>query len=129
MDLYTRSIRGWQLSRCLDHELAHTALQRARQNGQPEIHHSDQGVQYASQVYARHLQELGAQVSMVSVGDAWQNGYSGRLIRTIQEEVSLSKYRAYADTCHQIGQFLDDIDMHKRIHSALGYLTPVEFAL
>jgi putative transposase len=130
MDVFTRAIRGWQLSRCLDHELTLTALQQALQNGQPEIHHSDQGVQYASQVYVRHLQELGVQVSMASVGAAWQNGYAERLIRTIkEEEVYLSDYRDYADAYHQIGQFLDDVYMHKRIHSALGYLTPVEFAL
>ena len=71
MDVFTRAIRGWQMSRYLDHELPLTALQRALQNSQPEIHHSDQGVQYASQVYVRHLQELGVKVSMASVGAAW----------------------------------------------------------
>ena len=65
-----------------------------------------------------------------SVGAAWQNGYAERLMRTIkEEEVYLSEYRDYADAYQQIGRFLDDIYMHKRIHSALGYLTPVEFAL
>jgi putative transposase len=130
MDVFTRAVRGWHLSRHLDQRLALTALQRALQSGQPEVHHSDQGVQYASEVYVRHLQELGVQISMASVGAAWQNGYAERLIRTIkEEEVYLSEYRDYADAYRQIGRFLDDVYMHKRIHSALGYLTPVEFAL
>ena len=130
MDVFTRAVRGWQLSRNLDQGLALTALQRALQLGQPEIHHSDQGVQYAAQDYVRRLQEQGVQVSMSRRGAAWQNGYAERLMRTIkEEEVYLSEYRDYADAQRQIGQFLDDVYMHKRIHSALGYLTPVEFAL
>jgi len=130
MDVFTRAVRGWQLSRGLDQGLALTALQRALQLGQPEIHHSDQGVQYAAQDYVRRLQEQGVQVSMSRRGAAWQNGYAERLMRTIkEEEVYLSEYRDYADAQRQIGQFLDDVYMRKRIHSALGYLTPVEFAL
>jgi putative transposase len=130
MDVFTRAVRGWQLSRNLDQGLALTALQRALQLGQPEIHHSDQGVQYAAQDYVRRLQKQGVQVSMSRRGAAWQNGYAERLMRTIkEEEVYLSEYRDYADAHRQIGQFLDDVYMHKRIHSALGYLTPVEFAL
>jgi len=130
MDVFTRAVRGWHLSRHLDQGLALTALERALQNGQPEIHHSDQGVQYASEIYVRRLQERDVQVSMTAVGAAWQNGYAERLMRTIkEEEVYLSEYQDYADAYREIGRFLDDVYMHKRIHSALGYLTPVEFAL
>jgi transposase InsO family protein len=65
---------------------------------------------------------------MADVGEAWQNGYAERLIRTIkEEEVDLSEYIDYNDAYHQLGRFLDDVDMHKRIHSSLGYLTPAEF--
>ncbi len=60
---------------------------------------------------------------MAEVGEAWQNGYAERLIRTIrEEEVDLSEYRDYTEAYDQLGQFLDDVYMHKRIHSALGYL-------
>jgi len=130
MDVFTRAVRGWHLSRGLDQGLALTALQRALQLGQPEIHHSDQGVQYAAEEYVRCLQAYDILVSMTARGAAWQNGYAERLMRTIkEEEVYLSEYRDYADAQRQLGQFLDDVYMHKRIHSALGYLTPVEFAL
>jgi transposase InsO family protein len=74
------------------------------------------------------LQDVNVQISMAEVGEAWQNGYAERLIRTIrEEEIDLSEYRDYTDARNQLGQFLDDVYMHKRIHSSLGYLTPVEF--
>jgi putative transposase len=128
MDVFTRSIRGWHLSRNLDQQLTLTALQKALNQCTPEIHHSDQGVQYAATAYVELLQARDVQMSMADVGAAWQNGYAERLMRTIkEEEVDLSDYLDYADAYHQIARFLEDVYMHKRIHSALGYLTPVEF--
>lgn len=129
MDVFTRCIRGWHLGRDLDHSLTLTALERAlARYPAPEIHHSDQGVQYAATAYTERLMEAGVEISMADVGQAWQNGYAERLIRTIkEEEVDLSEYLDYADAYRQIGRFLDEVYMRKRIHSALGYLTPVEF--
>lgn len=128
MDVFTRSIRGWYLSRSLDHSLTCIALQRALLTHTPEIHHSDQGVQYAATDYTDLLRARGVQISMADVGAAWQNGYAERLIRTIkEEEVDLSEYEDYHDAIKQLGRFLDDVYMHKRIHSSLGYLTPAEF--
>jgi putative transposase len=87
-----------------------------------------QGVQYAATAYTKALQDVNVQISMADVGEAWQNGYAERLIRTIkEEEVDLSEYLDYNDAYRQIGRFLDDVYMHKRIHSSLGYLTPAEF--
>lgn len=128
MDVFTRIIRGWQLGQALDQSLTLLALQRALAQHTPEIHHSDQGVQYAATAYTQAIQEAGAQISMAEVGAAWQNGYAERLMRTIkEEEVQLSEYRDYADAVRQLGGFLNGVYMHKRIHSALGYLTPAEF--
>ena len=128
MDVFTRCIRGWHLARHLDQALTMTALKQALTRTVPEIHHSDQGVQYAATAYVDLLQRHNVRISMADIGAAWQNGYAERLIRTIkEEEVDLSEYRDYYDAYHQIGRFLDDVYMHKRIHSALGYLTPVEF--
>jgi putative transposase len=128
MDVFTRGIRGWHLGRSLDQSLTLMALQRAMAHHTPEIHHSDQGVQYAATAYTRLLQDADVQISMAEVGEAWQNGYAERLVRTIkEEEVDLSDYEDYNDAIRQLGRFLDDVYMHKRIHSSLGYLTPAEF--
>ena len=129
MDVFTRAIRGWHLGRSLDHSLTLTALERALAlHPAPEIHHSDQGVQYAATEYTQVLLNAGVEISMADVGQAWQNGYAERLIRTIkEEEVDLSEYLDYTDAYRQIGRFLEEVYMHKRIHSSLGYLTPAEF--
>lgn len=128
MDVFTRAIRGWHLSRSLDQQLTLVALQRALKNHTPEIHHSDQGVQYAATAYTDQLEQAKAQISMAEVGQAWQNGYAERLVRTIkEEEVDLSDYQDYTEALHHLGRFLDEVYMHKRIHSSLGYLTPAEF--
>lgn len=128
MDVFTRSVRGWHLSRSLDHTLTGIALQRALLTHTPEIHHSDQGVQYAATDYTELLDAHHVQISMAEVGEAWQNGYAERLMRTIkEEEVDLSDYADYHDAIQQLGHFLDEVYMHKRIHSSLGYLTPAEF--
>jgi putative transposase len=128
MDVFTRCIRGWYLGRNLDQELTLMALRRALSDHRPEVHHSDQGVQYAAAAYVETLEDCGISVSMADVGAAWQNGYAERLIRTIKEEaVYLTEYRDYDDAYGQIGHFLGDVYMHKRIHSSLGYLTPTEF--
>ena len=128
MDVFTRSVRGWHLGRGLDQSLTLIALDRALAEHRPEIHHSDQGIQYAATVYIRMLRAADAEISMAECGQAWQNGYAERLIRTIkEEEVDLSDYDDYTDAVCQLGRFLNDVYMHKRIHSSLGYLTPAEF--
>jgi transposase InsO family protein len=128
MDVFTRSMRGWNLSRSLDTELTFTALQQALSLCVPEIHHSDQGVQYAAHEYTALLQQYSIQISMAAQGKPEENGYAERLMRTIkEEEVDLSEYSDFADVYEQIGRFLEDVYNTKRIHSALGYLTPVEF--
>lgn len=128
MDVFTRAIRGWHLDRSLDQSLTLTALQKALHTHCPQIHHSDQGLQYAATDYTDLLKQHNIQISMAEVGEPTQNGYAERLMRTIkEEEVDLSDYQDYHDVYRQIGQFLDDVYMRKRVHSSLNYLTPAEF--
>src|SRR5512135_3546908 len=128
MDVYTRCIRGWHLGRGLDQELTLVALRRAYEHGRPEIHHSDQGVQYAATAYVDMLKDSAVKISMANVGEPEENGYAERLMRTIkEEEVDLSEYEDFGDALRGLGRFLDDVYNRKRIHSSLGYLTPAEF--
>jgi transposase InsO family protein len=128
MDVFTRCIRGWHLGRSLEQELTLTALKMAFERGRPEIHHSDQGVQYAATAYVEMLKAGEVKISMASVGEPEENGYAERLMRTIkEEEVDLSEYEDFSDAMKGLGRFLDDVYNRKRIHSSLGYLTPSEF--
>lgn len=129
MDVFTRIIRGWHLSRSIDHELTLAALNKALSCGRiPEIHHSDQGRQYFADAYLKRLKDLDTQISFSDKGKPTQNAHAERVIRTIkEEEVYLNEYRDIDDADQQIGRFIDDVYAKKRIHSSIGYLTPVEF--
>lgn len=128
MDVFTRSIRGWHLDRTMEKSLTITALEKAFERYVPEIHHSDQGVQYAANDYVRMLEDKAIEISMAGVGKAYENGYAERLMRTIkEEEVDLSEYRNFNEVYERIEAFLEEVYMKKRIHSSLSYLTPSEF--
>jgi putative transposase len=125
MEVYTRAVRGWHLSRHLDQALPLTALQRARVQHRPASQHSDQGVPYAATADIQTLRTLGVQISMATVGEATEKGYAERLMRTIQEEeVALHDYTDFHEAYQSLGPFLNDVYPHKRIHAALGSLTP-----
>ena len=112
----------------LNHGLALEALEMALEKGVPEIHHSDQGVQYAAKEYVELLEKHEVKISMARRGRPDENGYAERVIRTIkEEEVELSEYEGFWDAKERIGEFIEEVYQKKRIHSALGYLTPAEF--
>ena len=128
MDVFTRVVRGWQLSRHLTEPLTLRPLQQALSQSVPEIHHSDQGVQYLSTTYISTLIGHGIEISLTHKGCPWENGYAERLIRTLkEEEVHLNDYDDIMDAKQRIGHFIVQVYNQKRPHSALGYLTPVEF--
>jgi putative transposase len=128
LDVFTRAVRGWCLSRLLDQSLTLLALQMALETHTPEIHHSDQGLQYASEAYVSWLKSRNILISMAAVGKAEENGYAERFMRTLkEEEVDLSDYQDFKEALNQIGHFIQDVYIIKRIHSSLGYLTPAEF--
>jgi transposase InsO family protein len=128
LDIFTRSVRGWELSRQLSQELPKAALRRALHSATPEIHHSDQGVQYAADGYTELLRTAGVQISMSRQGQPTENAYAERFMRTLkEEEVYLHEYQDFADARTHIARFMDHVYMHKRVHSALGYLPPAEF--
>jgi len=128
IDIFTRGIKGWELSRNLDEQLTLGALAKALQKGKPEIHHSDHGVQYLSNQYVSRLNELGISISLADRRKVWENSYVERLIRTLkEEEVYLHEYEDFRDAYQRIGYFLEEVYMRRRPHSSLGYRTPREF--
>ena len=128
MDVFTRMIRGWKLSQHLNTSLTLKPLQQALRQSIPEIHHSDQGVQYLSNVYISTLRHHKIEISVAQRGRPWENGYAERLIRTLkEEEVHLNAYQDIHEARDRIGHFITQVYHHKRPHSALGYLTPLEF--
>jgi len=129
LDVCTRSVRGWHLGRTLSHTLALTALQHAlAAHGAPLIHHSDQGIQYASTPYVKLLKENGCQISMSAPGKPTQNAFAERFMRTFKEEhYDYTEYTDFDDAAAQVGDWIERVYNTLRIHSALGYLTPTEF--
>ena len=128
MDVFTRMIRGWHISQHLTQSLTLKPLETALCQSVPEIHHSDQGVQYLSNAYISLLTHHGIEISVARRGCPWENGYAERLIRTLkEEEVHLNAYEDIHEARARIGHFITQVYNHKRPHSALGYLTPVEF--
>jgi putative transposase len=92
------------------------------------IHHSDQGVQYASTEYVARLEEAGALISMAAVGNPYENAKAESFFRTLKmEEVYLKDYGAFGEAYENIGEFIEEVYNTKRLHSSLGYLPPVEF--
>ena len=128
MDVFTRMIRGWQVSPHLTQTLTLKPLQAALHQSVPEIHHSDQGVQYLSNAYLSALKEHSIEISIAHRGRPWENGYAERLIRTLkEEEVHLNDYDDITQARARIGHFITQVYHLKRPHAALGYLTPMEF--
>ena len=131
LDGYSRRVIGWALDRTLESDLALTALRMAlsrRSIGPGLVHHSDRGVQYASRDYTDLLQSQGIQISMSRKGNPWDNAACESFMKTLKyEEVYRSEYRDLAEARSSIGQFLERIYNRKRLHSALGYVPPVEF--
>jgi transposase InsO family protein len=131
LDAFSRRVIGWALDRTLEDELTLAALRRAlaeRQPGPGWVHHSDRGVQYASGRYTDVLGAHGAQISMSRRGNPYDNAVAESFMKTLKyEEVYREDYRDLAEAQCSIQRFLEQVYNEKRLHSALGYLPPVEF--
>jgi putative transposase len=131
LDAYSRLCIGWQLGQSLEAELAIGALKMAistRQLIPGLVHHSDQGVQYASDEYTKLLRGNRIRISMSRQGNPYDNAKAESFIRTLKmEEVYMYEYESMEEGSSRIGNFLEEVYNRKRLHSALGYMPPAEF--
>jgi putative transposase len=131
LDAYSRKLVGWAMESHLRTELVLDALQMAIWRKKPTaglIHHSDQGVQYTSLSFGKQLQEAGIVPSMGSVGSAYDNAMAESFVATLKTELV---YRASWPTreCARraIFEYLEGFYNRHRLHSALGYKSPVDY--
>ena len=131
LDAFSRRVIGWALGRTLEARLAVTALRMALVDRQPApglVHHSDRGVQYASEEYTELLKQHHAIISMSRKGNPYDNAACESFMKTLKyEEVYRNEYRDFQEAHASIGEFLERVYNQKRLHSALGYLPPAEF--
>ena len=131
LDAYSRRVIGWALDRTMEDELTLAALRMAikRRNIQPGlVHHSDRGSQYASNGYTDLLKSHGIEISMSRKGNPWDNAACESFMKTLKyEEVLRNEYRDLPEARASIVEFLEKVYNQKRLHSALGYMPPVEF--
>jgi putative transposase len=130
LDLYSRKVVGWAISRRIDTELCLTALQMAlnRRIARGCIHHSDRGAQYASAAYVSLLQQNGLEISMSAKGNPYDNAFMESFYKTLKyEEVHLCNYETYQDVVERLPFFIEEVYNRKRLHSSIGYVPPVEF--
>jgi putative transposase len=131
LDAYSRRVIGWALDDTLEAKLAIKALRRAladRPAPASLVHHSDRGVQYCSEGYVEILRSHGIRISMSRSGNPYDNALAERFMRTLKcEEVYLNDYRDRADAVRHLRHFLEQVYNCRRLHSALGYTTPVAY--
>ena len=131
LDAFSRKVVGWALGRTLTARLPLLALEQAITLRQPAaglVHHSDRGVQYASQQYTEMLHIHGILPSMSRPGNPYDNAFCESFIKTLKrEQIYANKYQYIDELSAQLEEFIDRYYNRLRLHSALGYKTPEEF--
>jgi putative transposase len=131
IDVYTRKIVGWSVSRDSSHKFCLDALEVAVKNCKPPkgiIHHSDRGVQYCCEAYVDYLNKNKFVISMSQPAMPEENAYIESFFKTMKrEEVHVKQYKTMDDVINNLPKFIDEIYNEKRLHSSLGYMPPSEF--
>ena len=131
IDLCSRRIVGWSMADHMRTDLASDALGMAlarRRPGQGLLHHSDRGVQYASEDYQHLLQSNGIECSMSGKGDCWDNAVMESFWGTLKTElVNHEHYQTREQARASVFEYIEVFYNRARLHSSLGYLSPEQF--
>jgi len=131
LDLYSRRVVGWAFRPTLETELVAAAWAMAvaqRRPGRGLIHHSDRGCQYTSERYQRLLQQVGARCSMSRRGNCFDNAPTESFFRTLKVELAdESPWPSRSAATRTIAAYIEEFYNRERLHSRLGYQSPVGF--
>lgn len=130
LDLYGRRIVGWSMADHMESSLVEAALKTAVAQRQPHaglLHHSDQGSQYTSCDYLDLLNAHGCQISMSGAGNCYDNAAIESFFSTLKTECATGQFETRTQARTAIFEYIEVWYNRQRLHSSLGYLSPVEF--
>lgn len=131
IDLFSRRVIGWSMSKRIDQGLTRSAIMmalRTRQPNRPLIVHSDRGVQYAAGDYQQVLADWSVTPSMSRKGNCWDNAVSESFFATLKIElVHGENYRTHDEAQQSIFEYIEVFYNRERLHSTLNYRSPVDF--